>query len=374
MPRWRSRLRSYLTHGGRVGPQHPDFRRVLLLNMSLLVLVAMCGVFAALNLLVLGLPRVAVLDVVAGALALGVMAWYRRSRQLDVAAWATLAIVGLFLLAYVLMVGAGRYSLAWLGVFPGLALFLLGERRGLWATSVLVVASLLALSGPWMHLQPQRFDAVAAFNLLGTFVCLVLQARYNEMARQEVLRGLVHSNRELQRLSNHDRLTGLYNRLKLEHRLAEELARARRHGSPFSVVLIDIDHFKRVNDTHGHAIGDLVLQCLGHVLLRDRRSTDMVGRWGGEEFLILCPETRIDGGLLVAERLRAATQDCPMPEAGRVTLSAGVAEYRAGDCEESLVARADAALYRAKSAGRNRVESDAQDPAPGEAQTEEQRK
>ena len=100
----------------------------------------------------------------------------------------------------------------------------------------------------------------------------------------------------------------------------------------------------------------------------------MVGRWGGEEFLILCPETRIDGGLLVAERLRAATQDCPMPEAGRVTRSAGVAEYRSGDCEESLLARADAALYRAKSAGRNRVESDAQDAVQGQSHTEEQDK
>lgn len=323
--------------------------------MSLLVLAVMACGFLLLNLFLLGQPRIAVLDAIAAVAALALMGWYRRHGQLDFAAWCAVALVGLFIAGYISLIGLGHYSLIWLGPFPSLAFFLLGRQRGLWACvglALLTAAGLALLAPPD---SPTGFDRIAQFNLLGALLCLALLALYAEISRQQVLRALLESNRQLHQLSTHDRLTGLYNRLKLEQRLAEELARAQRHGSPFSVVLVDIDHFKHVNDRCGHAVGDLVLQCLGHVLLRGRRASDMVGRWGGEEFLLICAETPIEGAVLVAERLREAIQEAPMPEAGRVTLSAGVSAYRSGDTMDSLLARADMALYAAKSGGRNQV-------------------
>lgn len=357
--RLRRRLQRFLTHGGEIDAQHVDYRRVLLLNLTLLVLLGLAIAFALVNLLLLDLQAIALLDAVAALTALGILLWYRATRRLEVACWVTMLLVAGFLLGYIALVQGRHYSLVWLCVYPGLALFLLGARAGLLSVLGLFVAALILMLGPWAQALDHVLDAESAFNLFGALLSLVVQSRYSELARQEVLRGLLESNRALQRLSTHDRLTGLYNRHKLDQRLGEEVARAQRHGSPFCVAMIDIDHFKRVNDSHGHAVGDLVLQCLGHLMLRGRRASDMVGRWGGEEFLILCPETHLDGGVLVAERLRVAAQDCPMPEAGRVTLSAGVAEFRRGDSVESLLARADAALYRAKAAGRNRVEANA---------------
>lgn len=169
-------------------------------------------------------------------------------------------------------------------------------------------------------------------------------------------RELAEKNRELERLSITDRLTGLYNRLKLDEGLERELSRAARYGTPFSVVLLDIDHFKRVNDTHGHQMGDRVLVEFANILRRTIRHTDWAGRWGGEEFLVICPETALAGAGRLAEKQRGEIATHGFPVIDGCSASYGLAEYRAGDGIESLVARADAALYRAKEGGRNRIE------------------
>ncbi|MBK1648717.1 diguanylate cyclase [Rhabdochromatium marinum] len=169
-------------------------------------------------------------------------------------------------------------------------------------------------------------------------------------------RELAEKNRELEQLSVTDRLTGLYNRLKLDEELERELLRAKRYGTPFAILLLDIDRFKRVNDTHGHQMGDRVLIELANILRRTIRDTDWAGRWGGEEFLIICPETALAGAAHLAEKQRAEVAAHRFPVSDCCGASFGVSAYREGDCIESLLARADAALYRAKEGGRNRVE------------------
>ena len=166
------------------------------------------------------------------------------------------------------------------------------------------------------------------------------------------LRGL---NRKLERLSITDRLTGLYNRLKLDEVLESEIQRATRSCHVFSVILIDIDHFKHINDQHGHPTGDRVLAGLAPLLHAGTRSTDLVGRWGGEEFLLICPNTEAAGALRLAETLRQAIQDHPFPGLGQQTASLGVASFVQGDSASDIVSRADLALYAAKTAGRNCV-------------------
>jgi diguanylate cyclase (GGDEF)-like protein len=170
-------------------------------------------------------------------------------------------------------------------------------------------------------------------------------------------RELVEKNRELEVLSVTDRLTGLYNRRKLDELLDEELLRCRRYGVQFAAIIMDIDHFKHVNDSHGHAVGDSVLQQMGQILRQRTRDADALARLGGEEFVILCRHSGLQGALESAERVREAIAAHDFPGVGPVTASFGVAACCEADTAETLLERADAALYRAKAAGRNRVEA-----------------
>ncbi|MDQ7831683.1 MAG: sensor domain-containing diguanylate cyclase [Desulfovibrionaceae bacterium] len=166
---------------------------------------------------------------------------------------------------------------------------------------------------------------------------------------------LALKNRELDRLSLTDPLTGLPNRLALDRVLEDEAARGQRHGRTFSVIIGDIDHFKRINDVHGHAVGDAALREAAETLAASVRGTDTAGRFGGEEFLVVCPETDAAGAEILAENLRARVEERTYAKGERLTMSFGVAESRPGESPSRLVARADAALYRAKALGRNRV-------------------
>ncbi|MCK9356725.1 MAG: GGDEF domain-containing protein, partial [Dehalococcoidia bacterium] len=170
-------------------------------------------------------------------------------------------------------------------------------------------------------------------------------------------------------LARFDTLTGLLNRRIILEKLMEWLRHVRRYNGHLSVVMLDLDHFKQVNDLYGHQVGDHVLAETAGVLLRSARQTDFVGRYGGEEFLIILPRTDAAGAAAVAERARATMQGMSMRDAEggafTVTISLGVTEWREGDDDDALVSRADAAMYRAKAAGRNRVEVDASSQQTG---------
>lgn len=158
-----------------------------------------------------------------------------------------------------------------------------------------------------------------------------------------------------------DALTGLRNRHALDSILALEFSRARRYGRPMSVVMLDVDHFKKVNDTHGHAVGDACLKRLAWIIQQYVREQDMVCRYGGEEIAVVCPETDADGVVILSERLRTAVENLPFKVEGRslnLTISLGAATLTSDvSGGEALMKRADKALYVAKEAGRNRVET-----------------
>ena len=167
---------------------------------------------------------------------------------------------------------------------------------------------------------------------------------------------LVEKNRLLEVLSVTDKLTGLYNRRKLDELLDEELIRARRYKVDVSIIMLDIDHFKRVNDTYGHGVGDEVLVGMAQLLRQYTRDADALGRLGGEEFVVVCRHSNAAACLRTAMKLREALAAHVFPGVGQVTSSFGIASCRVDDSAATLLARADAALYRAKDAGRNRVE------------------
>jgi diguanylate cyclase (GGDEF)-like protein len=170
---------------------------------------------------------------------------------------------------------------------------------------------------------------------------------------------LEYEKRDLIDLATVDPLTRAFNRRKLSEILSDETTRARRYATPLSVVLFDIDHFKRVNDSYGHDAGDAVLTEMARLVMGLLRENDRLARWGGEEFLVVAPGVGIEGAMDLAERLRAAVAGKAFPGVPGVTSSFGAAQYRPGEPVEAMVKRADAALYRAKEGGRNRVEREA---------------
>ncbi len=164
------------------------------------------------------------------------------------------------------------------------------------------------------------------------------------------------ANRALDQQARTDALTGLLNRRGFETQMAFSLALARRSHRPLGLIVLDVDHFKRVNDTYGHEAGDAVLQRLAHTLQRRLRTSDIIARVGGEEFVALLPDTDLDGANAIAQTLIRAFADASDPLVGTITVSAGVACMRGGgDTDKDMLRRADAALYEAKRQGRNRV-------------------
>lgn len=189
-----------------------------------------------------------------------------------------------------------------------------------------------------------------------------LQRRHVSLAAKETLQRLQEANRDLQQMvveleqaASTDRLTGIWNRRRLEESVRTEMERMARYGHSLCLLLIDVDHFKRINDEHGHATGDAVLQRLTTLLQGALRKVDSLSRWGGEEFVVLCPNTASATAAAVAERLRREVAAGDFATVGKVTVSVGVAECAAGESWEEWFARADAALYRAKDAGRNQI-------------------
>jgi len=220
-----------------------------------------------------------------------------------------------------------------------------------------------------------------ARTLLGAFYAnegLILFAAEHDVAEQDRVNDLVLSlnedlataqrdlvkanqsiarrERALEEIAHTDQLTGLPNRRAAETRLKSELARVQRYGRPLSIALADIDRFKVINDEHGHDVGDAALIAIGRMLREYSRQADFVARWGGEEFMLLLPETPLETAFALLDRLRETVSARPVPPLSKSpTISIGVTEVATADHAETMFRRADEALYEAKRSGRNRV-------------------
>ena len=181
-------------------------------------------------------------------------------------------------------------------------------------------------------------------------------AEANELLMAEIAERK-RAEEKLRELSEKDHLTMIFNRRKLFELLGTEVAKAKRYTRPLSIIMLDIDHFKKVNDTYGHNIGDIVLKTTTNIVGGVIRQVDMFARYGGEEFIVLCPETAAGGALVLAEKIRMAVETYSYPAVGKITISAGVAELSGEETGAALIKKADEALYLAKNRGRNRVEA-----------------
>lgn len=178
---------------------------------------------------------------------------------------------------------------------------------------------------------------------------------YRNFVQAKYLKEIAEQNELLLKLSITDKLTQVYNRAKLDDILQEQFDLYQRYRRPFSIIMLDIDHFKAINDTHGHLTGDAVLTSIADILKGHIRQTDILGRWGGEEFMIICPQNSAESAAILAEKLRVKISSHHYKHERRISASFGVAQIGDGMDIEQLVKRADDALYQAKDQGRNRV-------------------
>jgi two-component system cell cycle response regulator len=211
-----------------------------------------------------------------------------------------------------------------------------------------------------LFLRTERHERVLTHDDV-EFADSVVKAAVAAIKRAQALESTRADNRRLEALATTDPLTRLLNRRALLERLSREVDRAKRYESMLTLLLLDIDHFKSINDSAGHLVGDGVLRQIGALIEASVRTVDIAARYGGEEFVLILPETSQDGGVIFAERLRESIERYPFDAAGEeplhLTASIGVATFPSTRVEstEDLFARADEALYRAKSSGRNQV-------------------
>jgi polar amino acid transport system substrate-binding protein len=210
----------------------------------------------------------------------------------------------------------------------------------LWLT-LLVLGTVLVVSLYWNHYLAQANRKI--------------RDMLNDLHNAQVQ--LEDQNRMFKRQSITDALTGIYNRLKLDEDLSYAIKRSERTKSEFSIILLDIDNFKLVNDQFGHLVGDELLKAFSSLLVSSIRKSDIVGRWGGEEFLIICPDTDLQGCKKLAEQLRKRIAEHEFPEKKVLNASLGVTAHQQDETADTMIARVDKALYRAKKHGRNRVEA-----------------
>ncbi|MBI5829835.1 MAG: diguanylate cyclase [Chloroflexi bacterium] len=239
-----------------------------------------------------------------------------------------------------------------------LAFLIFESRRRLLVGSLLFFAASVALGLTHGLLEWRSNREVADLYLLIRFylanaayiVLLMVSVRLNEQYVR--VRTLAET---MTRLAHTDALVQIANRRELDETIAREVNRATRHSQPLSVIMFDLDHFKQVNDTYGHEAGDTVLKETARVVRSLLRVPDLLGRWGGEKFLVVAPQTDCAQARGLAERLRQAVAAHPLERIGSITASFGVAEYRPQEPPEARLKRANEALYAAKQGGRNRV-------------------
>lgn len=327
-----------------------DAQRRAMLYWLLVLTAVFTLAFGILN-LARGITLLVVLELGVSAFALGLIFIVRHSR--NIYPWSLLYLFVLFsmLLGALVTPGVSDKVYVWFFLIPVMAHFLHGRLLGLFL-------SLTLLSVAWFlyylhhYDNPELIDIVGFTNVVACSLVLTGGVYACELAREE-------AEERLHRMASTDALTGLANRKHLREVLDQALERARRTGACFSILEMDLDYFKAINDQYGHDMGDQVLRAVADALNERLRAADTPARWGGEEFLVLLPETDLESARHVAESIRATLGRLDLRAEGdplTITASIGIAEFpRDGKTLRELILAADNRLYQAKDQGRDRV-------------------
>ncbi len=257
-----------------------------------------------------------------------------------------------------LVLTGGHYWAAGILIIAGYAIF--GQRTGFFAGLLVIVSSVfLALTGIAREVIageiPPVTEVYVYLSRIHLFLVLILLLTHVVSSLRTRFFSALGKVDELDQRVKTDTLTQLSNRHSLELFLDQQIAASERYLEPFSLIVADIDNFKHINDRYGHPTGDSVLKKIANILAESTRDSDFIARWGGEEFYIVAPHTEKAETCELAERIRKAVSDMELEIGERITISAGVTEFRKGETRAQLERRADNAMYEAKKGGRNRV-------------------
>ena len=335
-----------------------EYRRLILIKLVLTLTTLILLFFAALHGFILenADKMIALIDLTTALLTLYALFSLKSSKEIAKSALISTTSLLIFFISFIYINQNDSFGLIWVIFFPIFALTINSTQKGLvFSLLFIFISSLMAFYGigEWQY---GYWDFKSFLRLTIALSIITLIMYMHEIAMEKVQEHEKDTLDFLEDLSLNDELTGIANRRRINSLLEIDYDKAKRYNTPFSIILFDIDHFKKVNDTYGHLAGDEVLKTLAKQINQSIRKTEMVGRWGGEEFILILSETRIDSAYIVAEKIRKTISKTQFKSIkGDLTCSFGIAEYQEGITIDELVDNADKALYQAKAHGRNTV-------------------
>lgn len=326
----------------------PERHQARLAFTVLLLMSAYLALIGSINLWVFTDYWLASINAAAGVACLVLLAHFWQGGNLQRISQGTVLVLCLTLMLFIYNSEGRSYSLLWVTVLPPIAFFLLGRQAGASICAIAFTGVVVFYYDKIPTQEPELPGLASLLNLIEVLVAQWFLFRLYEGSRADALA-------ELAELSRTDKLTGLYNRSHLDNLLHDLHARHQQWQRPLTLVLGDVDHFKRINDEFGHLAGDKVLQDIAEVLDSQIRTSDYCGRWGGEEFLIICPDTDSASARPMIQRLGEAVVALDSGHQPGVSISFGMATLREGESVDALLRRTDGALYAAKHQGRDRI-------------------
>ena len=355
-----SRFVRFLIQIGSSSPLDPEERRKRISAvLTLLIMIIGASIFSFYH-FSRGDYNIVALDGLGFVAALLCLLYVRRHEKAFVIYWL-IAVIMVVFCSITTILGRTEISLFyWAFVLPTVSFSVLGDKKGLAFCLFFFFLNIVLMTVPESLLlssKPYSSFVIARSSII--YLILTFAMYYYESSQQMLIKYIQQEKEQYENASKHDALTGLSNRTDIMEKMEEEQERCLRKGSLFTLIMCDIDHFKRINDNFGHDSGDYVLKMIASLFKDQVRGIDCPSRWGGEEFLIMLVETDLEGGQQVAERIRKRIEntvfkykDTKMP----VTMTFGLSMYRGKDDNiEDCIKRADSALYEGKNQGRNRV-------------------
>ncbi|GGQ21681.1 GGDEF domain-containing protein [Shewanella litoralis] len=281
-------------------------------------------------------------------------------KKFDLSVSATLVIYSLYLLMFYLVFSGGvsQTGPLWIFIVAPVSVYVLGLRQGLINLTIFLSIICIIMFLPQQWVNHAQYSNAFVLRLIISFLTMSFLSALYEYSRMQSYKNALELSRQYQELAMRDPLTKLANRRNAAAILEQEKSRLQRNNEPLSVLLCDLDHFKLVNDKYGHNGGDMVLTELSALFKEQVRQQDCVARWGGEEFLIILPQTSAEQASIIAEKIRSSVEQFTInfvKHQIRVTISIGISQLVEDQTIDELINNADKCLYQAKTLGRNRV-------------------
>ncbi|QBJ63915.1 GGDEF domain-containing protein [Pseudoalteromonas sp. DL-6] len=331
---------------------HKDFWRTRLIAHSLLTATCYFLILTLLNLFYFDSYDIAAIDAFGLLITLAIYLWFSKTANVHAAAWAVTIMVASLIMTFVVSVGGLAHSLFWATLIPPFAFFLVGRN---WGSIFSGIAFCICA---YLTYKQQQLTVTVGlgslFNIIEVSIAHILIFRFYEKTRFSAYDHLTMRNIEIQHLAETDKLTGLFNRQKFDYELSQLITNSKKTKTTNCLLICDIDHFKKINDTHGHIVGDRVLSEFANIVKSKMPGHSVIARWGGEEFSIILPNTSLIEAIAQANQLKECIYAVPIANIP-LTISIGLALIDPNDSVLSVLERADSALYKAKNNGRNSV-------------------